>query len=364
MVNTVLFMEQLQECGYRKVVSVPCSFLSNPINYAVNQGIYMPVCNEGDAIAVSAGMTLAGEKNVVFMQNSGLANSVSPLSSLNFIFDIPCLMFVGFRGSDADEPQHELMGGFTQDLLDGLHIKHVVLSKETDVAIAQLKEADAYIEKEKKSICILIARGTFEAVSISKDPQVQSLPLRADLLAQLASARDENTIVITTTGYTSRELYQIGDHPQNFYMVGSMGCASSIGLGMAQARPDQKIIVVDGDGALLMRASALPVLAAERPSNLLYIVLANDSYESTGGQPLPEQALPIPDLLRLVYGDECIIAEDNGSFEAAISGFISQPAFRCVYSRIQSKALEPLGRPKESMRHIRQRFSSAIGKQE
>ena len=90
--------------------------------------------------------------------------------------------------------------------------------------------------------------------------------------------------MIATTGYTGRELYALDDRPCQLYMVGSMGCAVSLGLGLAVARPDRRIVVIDGDGAALMRLGALTTIGTERPPNLLHLLLDNGMHESTGGQ--------------------------------------------------------------------------------
>jgi phosphonopyruvate decarboxylase len=91
-------------------------------------------------------------------------------------------------------------------------------------------------------------------------------------------------VLLATTGYTGRELYACGDRDSQLYVVGAMGCASSLGLGLALARPERRVIVLDGDGAVLMRLGALTTIGYERPVNLIHVVLDNQVHESTGGQ--------------------------------------------------------------------------------
>jgi phosphonopyruvate decarboxylase len=91
-------------------------------------------------------------------------------------------------------------------------------------------------------------------------------------------------VVIATTGYTGRELYACADRDNHFYMVGSMGCASSLGLGLAMTRPDLHVVVVDGDGAALMRMGNMATLGAYAPGNLTHILLDNEAHDSTGAQ--------------------------------------------------------------------------------
>ena len=94
----------------------------------------------------------------------------------------------------------------------------------------------------------------------------------------------EKEMIICNIGFPSRELYDILDRDENFYMIGSMGLASSIGLGLALAKPDRDIVVIDGDGALLMNMGSLVTINACKPKNLTWIVINNGAYGSTGNQ--------------------------------------------------------------------------------
>ncbi len=94
-------------------------------------------------------------------------------------------------------------------------------------------------------------------------------------------------IIISNLGLPSRELYALGDRDGNFYMLGSMGLASSIGLGLALAKPDRRIYVIDGDGAILMNLGSLATLAHYAPENYCLVIMDNGVYGSTGNQPTP-----------------------------------------------------------------------------
>jgi phosphonopyruvate decarboxylase len=107
---------------------------------------------------------------------------------------------------------------------------------------------------------------------------------RRDYLAAVQAVAGERDILIATTGFTGRELYALDDRSNQIYLVGAMGCASSVGLGLALARPDLRVTVLDGDGAALMRMGALAAIGYQRPSNLLHVMLDNGLHESTGGQ--------------------------------------------------------------------------------
>ena len=98
-------------------------------------------------------------------------------------------------------------------------------------------------------------------------------------------ARDQGSLLVSNLGFPSRELYAIGDRPDNFYMLGSMGLASSIGLGLSLVQRKKKVIVLDGDGSILMNLGTLATIANYAPSNYQLIILDNCCYGSTGLQP-------------------------------------------------------------------------------
>ncbi|MCL1866137.1 MAG: thiamine pyrophosphate-binding protein, partial [Oscillospiraceae bacterium] len=123
MVDTKTFVDELKSNGFEKFAGVPCSFLSSLINEAENRGIYEAFVNEGDAAAYAAGTLLSGGKCAVLMQNSGLSNALSPLTSLNELFGLHTLLIIGNRGVD-DEPQHRIMASAVKPVLDALNIPY------------------------------------------------------------------------------------------------------------------------------------------------------------------------------------------------------------------------------------------------
>ena len=99
------------------------------------------------------------------------------------------------------------------------------------------------------------------------------------------SAAAQKALLISNIGFPSRELFSVKDRPENFYMLGSMGLASSIGLGLALARPERKVMVLDGDGSVLMNLGTLATIAHYAPENYQLVILDNCCYGSTGSQP-------------------------------------------------------------------------------
>ena len=110
----------------------------------------------------------------------------------------------------------------------------------------------------------------------------------------------DDELIICNIGFPSRELYDIEDREENFYMIGSMGLASSIGLGLALSRPDKDVVVIDGDGSLLMNMGSLVTIFANNPKNLTWIVIDNGAYGSTGNQDTYAQVIDLCEIAKSV----------------------------------------------------------------
>jgi len=224
------------------------------------------------------------------------------LTSLNHVFRIPILLIVTLRGETGkpDEPQHELMGQITPSLLDVMRIPWAWFpDREEDVERA-LQVAASHMDSTGTPYALIMKKGAVAPYPLKQKPgQVENqeadatvtssfgrkLPSRHDVLRQLVvDSNTSDTVLIASTGFNGRELYAIEDRPNHLYMVGSMGCAASLGLGLSLVRPDKKIIVIDGDGAVLMRMGNLATVGVYGGDNYFHLLLDNHVHESTGGQ--------------------------------------------------------------------------------
>ncbi|HEX3048974.1 MAG TPA: phosphonopyruvate decarboxylase [Bacillota bacterium] len=374
MLNTQAFGAQIKGYGYNFFAGVPCSYLKDFINYCINSSRYITAANEGDAVAICAGAYLGGVKSVVLMQNSGLTNAFSPLSSLNYIFKIPVLGLVSLRGEEGteDEPQHELMGKITTTTLDNLQIHWDFLASDPATAAAQLEKANRYIERGA-SFFFVVRKKTFEKVDLiaptlaeryqgrTVDSQkADAAPKRLDVLRSIIAFEDRNTVFFGTTGYTGRELAEIADLPNNFYMVGSMGCVGSLGLGLAMVNPGKKVIAIDGDGALLMRMGSLATNGYYRPANLLHIMLDNGAYESTGRQTTVSGNIKFHQIAAACGYQNSFCVHDLAELETAIGAWKKEQGLTFIHLKITPGTKENLGRPKVKPVEVKERFMNFL----
>lgn len=305
MIKASDFVDAAHAQGYDWYAGVPCSYLTPLINCVIGDARigYVSAANEGDAVAIAAGAWIGGHRGVAMMQNSGLGNAVNPLTSLVHTFGIPVLVLCSHRGAPGltDEPQHRLMGSITGAVLDTMHVPWAAFPADQAAIPTVLDEVDR-TARTRRAYALVLERDACEPhelapVASSAAPEAapitggghrraaaERVARRAALVAIRAASDDTRTVVVATTGYTARELYAIDDRPNHLYVVGSMGCASSVALGLALARPDLRVIVADGDGAALMRMGNLATIGAYAPKNLVHVVLDNDAHDSTGGQ--------------------------------------------------------------------------------
>ncbi|MBX3186663.1 MAG: phosphonopyruvate decarboxylase [Labilithrix sp.] len=304
MIEAKSFCEAAKKAGFSLYTGVPCSYVKPFINFVIDAPdlTYVGATNEGDAVAIATGAELCGKRAIVMMQNSGLGNAVSPITSLNAVFRVPVLLVVTLRGEPggpADEPQHELMGAITTKMLETMNVAWDYFPREEAEVAGAIEKAVAHMTKTGMPYCLVMKKDSVAPHKLASKPAVRAeararavvrpasageRPSREEALRAVQRAVDSKDIVVATTGYTGRELYACDDRPNQLYVVGSMGCASSIALGMAWARPDRRVVVLDGDGAMLMRLGALATVAYEQPANLVHVLLDNEAHESTGGQ--------------------------------------------------------------------------------
>ena len=297
MVNQEILFSSLQKMGISFFTGVPDSLLNDFCLYLVNNipdGQHVMAANEGNAVAIAAGHYMAtGNIPVVYMQNSGIGNATNPLLSLTHdcVYGIPMILVIGWRGDPAisDHVQHQKQGELTPVLMNDMDIPYEILDDEKTVV--QKFEWAIAKAKEISSPVALIAKKAILTEKVKKQQYAESnLMNREEAVSAVLDVLGDKAIYLGTTGRATREVNeQLKEHGigegHEFQNVGSMGHVSSVGLGIALARPEQNIVVFDGDAAVVMHMGALATNCRYKAGNMIHIVLNNGVNESVGGQP-------------------------------------------------------------------------------
>ena len=345
-----------------------CSFLMD--EYGLDPAHHIIAANEGNAAALAAGYHLAtGKTPVVYLQNSGLGNIVNPLASLlnGKVYGIPCLFIVGWRGEPGvhDEPQHIFQGEITLPLLDTLDIPYFVLDKDTaeEQVEAKLAEYRALFTQGKQA-AFVVRKGALEYSGRTVYRNDHPMP-REEAIGRIAAAAGDG-IIVSTTGKASRELFEYRaargqGHGHDFLTVGSMGHSSSIALGIALQKPDRRVWCLDGDGAALMHLGAMAVIGANRPANLVHVVLNNEAHESVGGMPTVAGRVDLCAVAR-ACGYPCVLSADSpDSLERALAAARDADQLTFLEVKCALGARPDLGRPTTTPQENKVAFMAVLG---
>ncbi|WP_428377432.1 phosphonopyruvate decarboxylase [Lichenicoccus sp.] len=375
MIEASAFIDAAAGQGLNFWSGVPCSYLTPLINRVASTagaGLdYVGAASEGEAVAIASGAWLGGRGGVVICQNSGLGNAVNPLTSLNHPFRIPLLMVVTWRGQPGfpDEPQHALMGRITQDLLTLCDVPNLPFPRGNDAIATALAAARSRFETDSLPFALVMEQGSVADEALSEPARrlaprglMHDLrahgerPARIALLERLLGLLPEQAAVIATTGKSGRELFTLSDRPQHLYQVGSMGGASGMALGVALSRPERRVVVLDGDGAALMKLGSLATIGAQQPANLLHVLLDNGVHDSTGGQATVSPSVDFAAVALACGYASAWSVDDADGFEQAMRAALDRDGPVLVHARISPGSIKALGRPTVPPHEVARRF--------
>ena len=333
---------------------VPDSILKE-LSYSLQSKNYknhILATNEGSAVSLGIGKYLSTQKvPVVYMQNSGLSNALNPLISIAHekVYSIPLILIIGWRGSPRikDEPQHNVKGKITEQLLKLLNIKYTILRTNLD-----LKKFDKQIKiakKNKRIVACLIEQGVIEKTKkITKKKDFYKLN-KEFFLKTLLENLPKNSKIISSTGYNSREIMYLRKkfkikNTNDFYMVGGMGHTSSVALGYSLSSKN-KTICIDGDGSFLMHLGAIKTAGTFARSNFKYILLNNNSHDSVGGQNTYSNNIYFNKLSKSLGFKNFYSIKDKKNLKKNIKKFISSKNLGFLEVKIGNSKIKNLPRP-------------------
>lgn len=358
MVNVNKVYDTFLSNGVDFFAGVPDSLLKNICAYItdhVSNEKHVIAANEGTAVGIAAGHYMAtGRLPLVYMQNSGLGNTVNPLLSLadEKVYSLPLLLMIGWRGEPdiKDEPQHKKQGEVTLSLLDSMQIPYIILDTDENEALGQLHDIIKSACEKSIPHAIVVRKDTFGKYKL-RNEQANDCPLsREEALKLVVDRLKETDIVVSTTGKLSRELFEYREskcqgHSHDFLTVGSMGHSSSIALGIALEKPERRVFCLDGDGALIMHMGAVSNVGNLSPKNYYHILFNNGAHESVGGQPTLGFQIDIPAIARACGYRYSVSVTSKKEIEKTLAEvqFMEGPILLELKVKVASR--DDLGRP-------------------
>ena len=358
MISPSRFFNELKSHDIDFYTGVPDSLLKNLCAYITDNlpsSQHIIAANEGGSVALAAGYHLAtGNIPVVYMQNSGLGNTVNPLMSLTdkLVYNIPVLLIIGWRGEPGvkDEPQHLKQGLVTLPLLETLGIQYEVLVEDETMMPEQIGRAVAHMRKTGEAYALVVRKGTFDTYK-PQTKQESTLTLNRERAIELITETiSDQDVIVSTTGKISRELFEYRTakqqgHNQDFLTVGSMGHASQIALGIAINQPDRIVYCYDGDGATIMHTGNMAIIGTVAPKNYYHIVFNNGAHDSVGGPPTVGFKVNIPDTAKALGYRTVITVDNETDLVDQLKDLTQKSAPLLLEVKVKKGARDNLGRP-------------------
>lgn len=329
-----------------------CSFLMD--RYGIDPQHHIIAANEGNCVALAAGYYLAtGRIPVVYLQNSGEGNIINPVASLlnEKVYAIPVIFVIGWRGEPGihDEPQHIYQGEVTLKLLNDMGIEFFVLGHETkEEEVESIMYGFREKLKQGRQVAFVVRRNALTTISKVEYTNPYNMT-REEIIRHIVKVSGEDPI-ISTTGKASRELFEIREsagqsHKYDFLTVGSMGHTSSIALGVALNKPDRRVWCIDGDGSTLMHMGAMAVIGANKPLNLIHIVINNGSHETVGGMPTVADNINLTQIAYACGYQNVVSISDKDLLDKSLERASKEKVLTFIEVKCSIGSRDNLGRP-------------------
>lgn len=361
MIDPLVFRAALDKADIRFVTGVPDSLLKDLcacISSCYPAERHIIAANEGSSIGLAIGHYLATSRPaLVYMQNSGLGNVVNPIASLADpqVYGIPMVLMVGWRGevkADGtqlqDEPQHVKQGQMTIAQLEILGIPYRVIDENTQDIDDVLKNLVNQALECSGPVALVVRKQTFSSYKFNSERHDKHLLTRESAIKLLIDQLPVNTPVVSTTGMASRELFEYrkatkAGHDHDFLTVGGMGHASQIATGIALSQPNNKVLCIDGDGAVLMHMGSLTI-SAKQP-NLIHVVINNGAHDSVGGQPTVAEHLDLAKIAEACGYGYVVQVSTEGEVIQSIKAALTASSSAFIEIKCKCGARADLGRP-------------------
>jgi len=369
MINPKLLFEILHNNEITFFTGIPDSLLKDFCAYVtdnVSNENHIINSNEGAAIGLAAGYYFStGKPALVYMQNSGLGNSINPLLSLADVevYSVPMLLVIGWRGepSKKDEPQHTKQGRVMLKMLEAVEIPYEIINADTKNLSELIAKAVIYMKEKSSPYALVISEGTFEEYKLKSNIE-SSYPLkREDAIKIILDNLNDNSVIVSTTGKTSREVFEYREinkqgHDKDFLTVGSMGHSSQIALGIALMNRNRQVYVLDGDGAVIMHMGTLAILGTEAYDNFKHIIINNGAHDSVGGQPTAAFKIDFTAIAKACGFTNALIAQTSEQIVEELRKLRQSKGPTLLEIRVNKGARSNLGRPTTTPKENKESF--------
>ncbi len=291
----------LKKYGVDFTATLPCEKFKTFLEMVSRDFMHVPLTREEEGVGICAGAALSGKRPAMFVQSSGLGNMINALLSLTAFYELPLALFVSRRGIYQEKIEAQFpMGQRLPAILAGAVIAYTEINSSKDFNAVDCELSDVFGRSKIHAFLLNPALWEGSECEVKRlEPGVRKSKCGSDVKQQQEALKPtltrydiiniiapylEGKAVVSNLGWPSKELYAIKHQPSNFYMLGSMGMATPIGLGIALTS-SKDVIVIDGDGSLLMNPGTLATAAFTAPNNLTILAIDNSAYGSTGNQP-------------------------------------------------------------------------------
>jgi len=354
MIKVRTLIDLLKKNNTNFFTGVPDSNLKELSSFLQNKKNHIIATNEGAAVSIGIGYYLSTKKiPCIYMQNSGLSNALNPIISIAHkkVYSIPLILIIGWRGSPTinDEPQHNVKGRITEDILRLLDIKYSIIRSNKD--FKKFENQIKYAKKNKSIVACLIEKETLEKslkINIRRDYYKLN---KEFFIKTLLENLPNKSKIISSTGYNSRELMYLRNkyklkNSEDFYMVGGMGHTASVALGYS-LNTKKKVICIDGDGSLLMHLGAIKTAGTFANKNFKYILLNNNSHDSVGGQSTYSNNINFEKLSKSLGFKKFHLIKNKQNIKKKINSFLSANHSGFLEVKVANSKIKKLPRPKD-----------------
>lgn len=294
-------VEMLNKAAVDFLTMFPCERVKQLYDLISKCFRHVSLSREEEGVGICAGASLAGARPAILVQSSGIGNMINALCSLTKVYQFPLLILVSWRGIYKENISAQVpLGERLLAVLRALDIKYVAIMNQKDISYIGDAAKEAF---ENNSTCAVLlnpmiwegetpgptskqaAAKNVKSPRLVKNKRRSRRPLLTRLeVLKVVAPYLEGKVVVCNLGIPCKELYSVKHQKSNFYMLGSMGLASSIGLGISLFT-SKDVVVIEGDGSLLTNLGALSTVAVSGPKNLTILAIDNGVHGSTGNQP-------------------------------------------------------------------------------